>query len=328
VKNPVPSAVDAARDRFHVYPESIRGEGRLFTESAGLHLALGMFDGVHRGHQVVVGAALRESTGRNDHLSGVLTFDPHPSRILYPEKATALIYPLEQRLECLLSLGIDFVLTQPFDRDFASRSAEDFLPWLHEVLPGLQSLHVGENFRFGAGRRGTAETLKEEAAAIGIQVHVHARDEDEGEAISSSRIRENLREGAIEAVNRMLGRPYTARGPVVSGQGLGRNLGFPTLNIRWQPEVAPRYGVYEVALASDHDDSTFSGIANFGVRPTVSDDREPVLEVHLLEPAPVSSFLKVRVEFLNFIRPEQSFANAEALKKQIAADVEAVRGRS
>lgn len=314
---------------MQVYPDSLPAGGSPFDREAALHLAMGMFDGVHRGHQVVVRAAVREAAGTKGDLSGVLTFDPHPSRILYPEKATPLLYPLQNRVDCLLELGVDRVLVQPFDGAFAAREAESFLPWLKAVLPGLCSLHVGENFRFGARRRGGIETLKETAAHLDIDVVAHSRYEDEGDAISSSRIREKVRRGEIADVNRMLGRPYCAVGPVISGQGLGRGLGFPTLNICWNPEVAPRFGVYEVAVREDPGKPLRAAIANFGVRPTVTNDSEPVLEVHLLDPeSGKDPFRKVCVEFLDFLRPERAFPDRSSLQAQIAADVERVRKRS
>jgi len=322
-----PSPVEMDRSRLRVAAAQPSFPGRdLYDAGTSLHLAMGMFDGVHRGHQVVVGEAIREADGREGELSGVLTFDPHPSCVLYPERATPLIYPLEQRLECLLALGVDRVLVQPFDRGFAAREASAFLAWLKALLPGLKSLHVGENFRFGAGRAGTVETLMETAVPLGIRVNAHSRFEDSGFPVSSSRIREQLGLGRVSEVKRMLGRPYGAVGRVVSGQGLGRKLGFPTLNIDWQPGAPLKFGVYGVDLIEASDRRTYRGIANFGIRPTVADSPEPVLEVHLLEAGVHEGPLThVRVEFLEFLRPEKVFKDRCSLQKQIAADVEYVR---
>jgi riboflavin kinase/FMN adenylyltransferase len=286
-----------------------------------------MFDGVHLGHQAVIRQAIEAAKTGEGHFSGVLTFDPHPSRILYPERATELLMPLQRRVQRMLELGVDHVFVQAFTAAYARREAAAFVPTLKAVFPGLESLHVGENFRFGSGRSGDVDTLVETASLIGVNVHPHSRKDFKGEPVSSSRIRRALTEGNIREANEMMGTPYLVDGQVTPGRGLGRGMGFPTLNIPWNPEATPRLGVYRVSLQAGGTGQWLAGIANYGVRPTIGDSTRPLLEVHLLEGGTVSpaDMNRVRVELLEFIRPEKSFSSLDALRAQIEADVEQVR---
>ena len=290
-----------------------------------LHLALGMFDGVHRGHQAVIRQAV-EAAGEPGHLSAVLTFDPHPSHVLRPDQATLMIMPLRQRIRMMLELGTDLVFVQLFTRAYATRSAEAFVPSLVERMPDLRSLHAGENFRFGAGRRGDITTLRESCRAVSVSLHALEREQHDGEPISSSRIRAALAEGAIPLANAMLGHPYLIEGEVTGGKGLGRRMDYPTLNIPWNPEARPRFGVYRVFLRSNGEATFIPGVANYGVRPTVDRAGEPLLEVHLLGKGRVPSRgERVRVALTAFLRPEQAFSSTDALREQISKDVAAAR---
>lgn len=291
-----------------------------------LHLALGMFDGVHRGHAAVIRQAVDAARGERGDLSGVLTFDPHPSRILYPERATALIMSLEERIERVRALGIDHVFVQPFTLAYAEQEAEAFVPLLKKEFPGLKSLHVGCNFRFGRKRGGDVNLLRETGAASGISVHVREREVEGGEPVSSSRVRAALVEGRIEEANILLGHPYRVSGTIVPGRKIGRGIGFPTINIPWRPETAPCFGVYQVAARAAGSSRVYAGIANYGIRPTFEAEGAPLLEVHLLdgEGGPTSGD-EVEVLLLRFIRKERPFRSKEALQAQIRKDVEAVR---
>lgn len=291
-----------------------------------LHLALGMFDGVHRGHVAVIRQAVERARGVPGDVSGVLTFDPHPSRILYPERATALIMPVEERIERMRALGVDHVFLQPFTMAYAQREAEAFVPLLKSEFTGLKSLHVGCNFRFGRKRGGDVSLLREKAAEAGITVHVREREVHEGEPVSSSRIRAALLEGRIEKANTMLGHPYRVSGTVVPGRKIGRGLGFPTINIPWNPETVPRFGVYQVAARREGSSVIHAGIANYGIRPTFEAEGSPLLEAHLLDgvEGPTSGD-QVEVLLLAFIREERTFSTKEALQAQIREDTETVR---
>ena len=290
--------------------------------STNIHLAIGMFDGVHLGHQAVIEQAVAAAISDPDSGSGVLTFDPHPSRVLRPDNATELLVSLPERIELMRSLDLDYVFVQEFTREYSEGEASKFVTKMKTVFPGLKSLHVGSNFRFGAGRIGSVDTMLEQASRCGIEVHVLDRKVLGGEAISSSRIRRHLASGEIEYVNEMLGFSYTVSGRIVEGKQIGRTLGFPTLNVQWRPEALPRFGVYKAWLLSEKGGDPQPGVANFGLRPTVSGNEDPLLELHLLEPKRIpETGSTIHVALTNFLRPEQVFPSITDLKEQIFRDI-------
>lgn len=287
-----------------------------------LHLAIGMFDGVHLGHQAVVEAAMH-SARRAGGLAGVLTFDPHPSRLFRPDNPVRLLMPVELKT-CFLRyrLGIDFVVQEPFTHAFAAVTAEEFLPRLRAALPNLQALYVGENWRYGAGRRGDAASLVRAGREAGVSVFSAPRINLDGEPISSTRIRTHVAAGEIAAANALLGYAYFAHGPVQPGRQLGRTLGFPTLNLAWAPECAPATGVYAVRVRgrADAPEAGRPAVANYGVRPTVESAGRPLLEVHVLGECPWHEGDELVVEWLRFLRPERKFGDLAALRGQIEQD--------
>ena len=284
-----------------------------------LHLAIGMFDGVHLGHQAVIGSAVH-SARRSGGLAGVLTFWPHPSAVFNPARRTRMLMSPEMKARVLLRLGVDAVIQQAFSLEFARIAAEDFLPRLQRWLPHLAGIYVGENWRFGAGRRGDVALLVAEGAPRGLPVLSVPQIHWNGEPISSTRVRDSLEAGRIGEANMLLGYSYFAEGVVVSGRRLGRTIGFPTLNLPWQPELHPQYGVYAVRVAGDPAAEALPAVANYGLRPTVGQADEPLLETHLLGPCPFTSGSSVTVEWLKFLRPERKFGNLEELREQIARD--------
>lgn len=288
-----------------------------------LHLAIGMFDGVHLGHQSVIDSAVH-SARRSGGLAGVLTFWPHPSALFRPQNPTLLLMPVEMKRRVLADLGIDFLIEQNFSHEFAAIEAERFVGFLKQHLPQLSAIYVGENFRFGRGRKGDVSTLVGEAKTLGVAVYSAERLSHNGAPISSSRIRELLVAGNIVEANALLGYSYFAEGIVERGRQLGRTIGFPTLNISWDPELKPRFGVYAVQVLNSAG-KAFGGVANFGVRPTLESAGKPLLEVHLLTEAPLTYGDNVRVEWLHFLRPESKFGSLEELKKQIALDAQNAR---
>lgn len=290
-----------------------------------LHLALGMFDGLHLGHKTVIEPAVL-SAQRSGGVSGVLTFDPHPSQLFNPEAPTRLIMPIESKKALLTELGVDIVICKQFDHEFASITAEDFLSVLQTTLPSLKSVYVGENFRFGRKRAGSVATLIESGNRLGIDIFSSERIKHNGEPISSTRIRKELEAGRIEIANELLGYNYRFKGIVAEGKKLGRTIGFPTLNIPWAPDCRPRFGVYYVRFRNVEEDRWAPGVANFGIRPTVNQsDQDPLLEIHALEGTSLVSEDAVEVEWLQFIRPEQKFDSIDLLKNQIFRDCENVR---
>jgi riboflavin kinase/FMN adenylyltransferase len=286
-----------------------------------LHLAIGMFDGVHLGHQAVIAAAV-QSARRAGGLSAVLTFWPHPSAVFNPAGRTRMLMSPEMKFRVLLRLGVDAVITQTFSREFARITAEDFLPQLQRWLPHLAGIYVGENWRFGAGRRGDVPLLQAEAERHQVPVLSIQRVHSSGVPISSTRIRDDLAAGRLEEANLLLGYAYFSEGVVVPGRRLGRTLGFPTLNLPWRPELQPRYGVYAVRVGSD-ETSLLPGVANYGTRPTVAAAGEPLLEVHVFGPCAFATGSRLTVEWLKFLRPEQRFGGVDELRAQIARDREA-----
>lgn len=290
-----------------------------------LHLAIGIFDGVHLGHKAVIESAVF-SARRAGGVCGVLTFDPHPSRLFRPEAPTQLIMPIAEKCAMLHEVGVDVVIRKGFDAAYASIPADRFLAELKKALPSLSAIYVGENFRFGQKRSGDVTTLIETGRTIGIGVFSAARIKHNGEPISSTRIRRDLEAGRIESVNDLLGYNYFADGEIVGGAKLGRELGFPTLNLPWEPECLPKFGVYFVRFREASEQSWHFGVANYGVKPTVAEGQPPVLEIHSLESMELTEGSCIEVEWLRFIRPEKKFTSVDELKAQIATDVSTAQG--
>ena len=282
-----------------------------------------MFDGVHLGHRAVIDAAVKAARASGG-ISAVLTFWPHPSALFRPENPTRLIQDGPTKAKVLLSVGVDTVITQPFTPELAVVGAEDFLLWLRQRLPQLVGVYVGENFRFGRGRRGDVALMSTTAKMIGISVFSASRVSFEGEPISSTRIRGLLESGEIFSANRLLGYPYFCEGNVVAGKRLGRTIGFPTINVGWAPALRPRFGVYAVLVHGSKSPVPLPAVANFGLRPTVEESTEPLLEAHLLVTCPFGEGDHVKIEWIRFIRPELKFATLDALRVQIEKDRSAV----
>lgn len=287
-----------------------------------LHLAIGMFDGVHLGHHAVIEAAVH-SARRSGGVAAVLTFWPHPSRLFRPETPVRLIMTPALKNRQLARLGVDAVITQAFDQDYASVEAEAFLPRLKEALPALSTIYVGENWRFGRGRRGDIALLVAEGKKHGIAIVSAPRINQNGEPISSTRIRGYLEEGRMEETNALLGYTYFAEGVVTPGKQLGRQLGFPTLNVAWEPDLRPRFGVYAVLVSGGKAERPLRAVANYGLRPTVENATVPRLEIHVLETCPFDAGDELFIEWLSFLRPEKKFGGVEELRAQIALDREA-----
>jgi riboflavin kinase / FMN adenylyltransferase len=283
-----------------------------------------MFDGVHLGHRSVIEAAV-QSARRSGGLAAALTFFPHPSALFHPENPTRLIMPPAAKSRVLFQLGVDAVIEQPFTLEFARITAEEFLPRLRRALPQLAGVYVGENWRFGRGRRGDISFLVAEGRRLGLTIFSAARVNLDGEPISSTRLRAMIAAGDIASANALLGYAYFAEGKVVPGARLGRELGFPTLNLAWEPELRPQFGVYTVRVSGAKLPTPLPGVANYGLRPTVDHDDHPRLETHVLGPCPLGEGDPITVEWLRFLRPEKKFADVAELRAQIAQDVTAAR---
>jgi riboflavin kinase / FMN adenylyltransferase len=292
--------------------------------SRPLHLAIGMFDGVHLGHRAVVEAAV-QSARRSGGIAAVLTFFPHPSALFRPENPTRLIMPSTAKARVLFELGVEAVIEQPFTPEFARIEAGEFLPHVRRVLPRLVGIYVGENWRFGRDRLGDVALLVAEGRRLGVGVFSADRVNFDGEPISSTRIRGLLEAGDVAAANELLGYTYFTEGMVAPGARLGRTLGFPTLNLAWEPELRPRLGVYVARVSGAKSPGPLPAVANYGLRPTVGLDTRPRLESHVLGPCPFGEGDALAVEWLRFLRPEQKFSGPAELRAQIARDVAAAR---
>jgi len=285
-----------------------------------VHLAIGMFDGVHLGHQAVIGAAIK-SARRDGGSAGVLTFFPHPSRLFAPSRATELILiPEVKRWLLLQKLGADFEIEEPFTHEFAAIPAGDFVAHLSARITGLAGIYVGENWRFGRGREGDVAFLRSLCEASGIRLFTAPRVSLGGEPISSTRIRELIASGGIEQANTLLGYDYTSFGTVAPGRRLGRTIGFPTLNMPWEPECRPALGVYMVRVSSAAGEERLPAVANYGLRPTIGDRTAPLLEAHVLGDCSFATGDRLRVEWVRFERAEARFASVDALRAQIGVD--------
>lgn len=301
------------------FPPRIDGVEGAGLPPRPLHLAIGMFDGVHLGHQAVIEAAVQSARAEGG-LSAVLSFSPHPSVILRPAHPTLLIQDDATKSAILLQLGIDVVITQPFTAELARMNPREFLPWLKRQLPHLTAIYVGENFQFGQGRGGDVSLLISVGRRHDIRIFSSPRVNLDGEPISSTRIRALLVAGDVAAANACLGHHYRSAGAVIAGKQLGRTLGFPTLNLGWAPQLRPRYGVYAVRISGGRVSKGRPAVANYGVRPTVENQTEPRLEVHVLGACPWGDGDTVDVEWLAFLRPEKKFADIGQLQAQIARD--------
>jgi riboflavin kinase/FMN adenylyltransferase len=279
------------------------------------HLALGVFDGVHLGHQAVIGQALA-ARGKQGGTCGVLTFDPYPIHVLFPDKAPRrLLASLDHKADILAMMGVDFLLALPFDRVRAAQEAEDFVREI--AAAGVKTVAVGEDWRFGKARQGDVALLARLSRELGFELGSLPPVMMEGERISSTRIRQAIRDGNLAAAARMLGRPYTVAGKVVEGRRLGRQLGFPTANLVQGDEQFPPDGVWAVRVSVGG--RRLDGVANLGVRPTV-DGSTHSLEVHLFEFDGDLYGQVLEVEFVKQLRGERKFESLEALKEQIARD--------
>lgn len=322
--------------------ELVQGLPNLRGEARPVVIAMGNFDGVHVGHQVIINRAV-ERAGVRGGLSLALTFEPHPVRVLRPESPLALLTPFPLKVRLIEQSGVEQVICAKFTREFAEQSPTDFV---HKVL--VDRLHVaevcvGENFSFGKNRAGRPALLNELGQAAGFAVHVQPPVVIDGQVVSSSVIRQMIERGEVAEAARLLGRPYLLLGEVISGQGRGEQLGFPTANLRQTDQLLPADGVYAgwvtlAAGAAGHGarrkssggrsagDGIYQGAINIGTRPTFH-ETERVVEVHLLD-YPGSGALygqMLEVACVARIREERAFGSAAELKAQIVNDVAAIQ---
>ncbi len=299
-------------------------------------VALGKFDGVHRGHQRVIQPILHKPADAEHIYPTVITFEPHPQEF-FTGKSRRLLTPVDEKVRHLELLGVKQLVLIPFNKELAALTPEQFVEQI--IVEKLQAsrISVGQDFCFGSNRSGTAMDLQVLVAKYGIPVTIvplemHEDDLpliEEGTRISTSRIRQMLETGQLEKANRLLGRPYTLIGTVVKGQQLGRTIGFPTANLQLpEDKFLPRQGVYAVRVSEINTaDTTLNnrwGVMNIGDRPTVNGTNLTV-EVHLLDLTGDLYGKKLQIQLEKFLRSQQKFASLEALKAQIQLDCTTAR---
>ena len=287
-------------------------------DARGAAIALGNFDGVHRGHQAVIAAA-REAADALGARLGVAVFEPHPRRYFQPDAAPFRLQTPRQRAHALAELGVQEVFEIGFDAALAQSTDREFVERVLKDLLGARHVAIGADFRFGRGRMGDAESLKRLGAELGFGVTAVAPVGGEAK-LSSSRVREAIAAGDMAAAADLLGRPWAIEGEVLRGFGRGAGFGFPTANLALGEYMRPRLGVYAVRIDLG-DGILLPGVASVGVNPTVGALPDPVLEAHLLDFSGDLYGRTIEVELIQFLRDEAKFDSVEALKAQITQDV-------
>lgn len=287
-------------------------------------ITIGTFDGVHLGHRVILDEVVKHAAGINGE-SILLTFEPHPRKLLFPDQPLKLLTPLEEKIALITGAGIQHVVVVPFTKEFAALSADayikDFL--VKKFEPAC--IVIGYDHHFGSDRKGNIEMLKAHADDYHYKLYeIPAQLIDEA-AVSSTKVRNAVTEGRIADASTMLGRSYTLAGKVVKGAQLGRSLGFPTANlVPIDPEqLMPANGVYAVRVK--HDKKWYNAMLNIGIRPTVSKDLQLHIEAHLFEFSGDLYDHELELAFVERLRDEQKFASLDALKEQLAKDAETAK---
>jgi riboflavin kinase / FMN adenylyltransferase len=295
----------------------------LTTAKTPTIVALGNFDGIHRGHREVIQPILQAAESP-EVFSTVVTFRPHPQEYFTGQSRT-LLTPLDEKVQHLKSLGVEQLVLLPFDEALASLTPQEFVEQILVQQLQARQISVGQNFRFGKRRSGTTDDLQTIAAQHQVAVHVLPLYTAAGDRVSSSAIRQALEEGNPRQAGQLLGRPYALVGKVVTGRQLGRTIGFPTANLQVPSEkFVPRKGVYRVTVKGGGIATL--GVMNIGDRPTVDEaGTQTTIEVHLLDWSGDLYGQTLSVELESFLRPEQKFGSLEELKAQIQADCEAAR---
>ncbi|MDT0496318.1 bifunctional riboflavin kinase/FAD synthetase [Algiphilus sp. W345] len=302
--------------------ELIRGLANLKSRHSGCALTIGNFDGVHLGHQALLDQA-REIAQGLGLPSAVMSFDPTPREYFARDEAPPRVATLRDKLAQIQDRGIDRLLLVRFCRRFASQSPQAFVEELLIRRLGVRALVVGDDFRFGRGRAGNLELLGKLGTEHGMIVETLGSVDVDGLRCSSTAVRGALGAADLAAAAKLLGRPYSIRGVVRHGRKLGRALGVPTANIAFKKRMALRYGVYAVRVQQAN--RQWTGVANFGVRPTLGGEQRLLLEVHAFADTGELYGRQLRVEFSRFLRPEQRFDSLDALKTQIRLDADAAR---
>jgi riboflavin kinase / FMN adenylyltransferase len=287
----------------------------------GAVVAVGNFDGVHRGHRAVIGAA-RKRAKKLGRKAAALTFAPHPRLFLRPQDTLFQLSSERDKLRLLAASGLDGAIVMTFDASLAATSAQDFIERILVGRFGIGGAAIGFDFHFGHKRAGSPAYLTEQGAKLGFAVDIVPPLEDEGRPVSSGAVRAALAEGKVVEATELLGAPWFVSGDVIHGDKRGRELGFPTANLRLDPSCGLKHGIYAVRVGVE--DMRYDGVASFGVRP-MFDDGAPLLEVFLFDFDGDLYGQKIDVAFIGWIRPEQKLESVDALKRQMKADATQAR---
>ncbi len=288
----------------------------------GAVIALGNFDGFHRGHQAVAREAV-EWARAEGRPAIIATFDPHPVRHFSPDAPPFRLTTLDQREALFAAAGADAMMVFAFGAELAATTAESFVSDLLVDRLGAGAVVTGEDFTFGKGRGGNVRVLAELGARLGLRARAVGPVTADDEVVSSSRIRDALIAGDCATATRLMTRPFAVRGTVMHGDKLGRTIGFPTANLLMGTYLRPRYGIYAVT-ARLADGRLLKGAANLGIRPTFDPPKE-LLEPHFFDFAEDLYGQEIEVEFRHFLRPEWKFDGVEAMMHQIARDCDEAR---
>jgi riboflavin kinase/FMN adenylyltransferase len=287
-------------------------------------LTIGNFDGVHSGHRRIL-RRLKELSKERGWKPSVLTFNPHPLRVVAPVRAPRLMTSPERRAELMREEGVEQVLILPFTPEVARLSPEEFVRFILVERLGARAVLVGDNFRFGHRHKGNVQLLAGLGRELGFETGIVPVAACRGRIVSSSGVRELIERGRVALAARFLERPYALEGDVVSGRGVGSNQTVPTLNLATAAEVLPARGVYLTRTRDLENGREWNSITNIGFRPTFGSSDELTIETFLLDPLAGPTPRRIRVAFLEFVRDERRFENPEALKAQILKDAGVAR---
>jgi riboflavin kinase/FMN adenylyltransferase len=287
-------------------------------------LTIGNFDGVHAGHRRIL-RRVKQIARERGWKPSVLMFDPHPTRVVAPERAPRLMTDPAQRVSLMEAEGIEQALILPFTADVAQLTPEQFARRIVAGRLGARAVLVGDNFRFGHDHAGNVETLRELGGRLGFETEIVRAVTRRGRAVSSSAIRGLLEAGRVALAARWLERPYRLEGHVVEGRGIGSRQTVPTLNLSSTAELIPNTGVYVTRTRDLEAPRAWNSVTNVGYRPTFGDSEKLTIETFLLEPPAGESPRRIAVEFLWRVRDERKFTSPEALKARILRDAAAAR---
>lgn len=291
--------------------------------SIPIGLTIGNFDGVHAGHRQLL-EKIRVECQKNDLSFVVVTFIPHPQKILQPEKERFLLNSYETRRELLASLGVNYLVELKFTRDFSTLPPETFMKNHLFSYEGLRNFYLGYDFAFGANKQGGHDLATEICRPRGISVEIQPKFELSGEVVSSTSIRDLLLKGKVEDAARYLGRSFHLEGVVIKGEGRGKKIGFPTANIQVQPDlIVPQNGVY--VTRTRYQNMTYQSVTNIGHNPTFKDGHQINIETNIFDFDTDIYGEKLEIEFIRKIRDERKFPTVNDLIDQIRADVETSR---